>query len=182
MKADIAELNDYVFARTRMRLEGLTDGEYLWEPTPGCWSVRPGPGGTWTADGPARDGVGPLTTIAWRLWHLTDCYGSSRNAEWLGLATSAEPDSVPASTAVAALAILDEAAARWSGVIGELTDGDLTLPLGPIAGPFAESSRLGFVLHMIDEQIHHGAEIALLRDLYLASAGGELSPRPGDAG
>ena len=27
-------------------LETLTDEEYLWEPVPGCWSIRPtGPGG-----------------------------------------------------------------------------------------------------------------------------------------
>jgi hypothetical protein len=181
MKAEIVALSDYVFARTRVRLEGLTDGEFFWEPTPGCWSVRPGPTGTWIADGPAGDGVGPLTTIAWRLWHLTDCYGSSRNSEWLGLGTSSEADLAPASTAGAALANLNLAAVRWSAVLGHLTDEGLALPLGPIAGPFADSSRLGFVLHIIDEQTHHGAEIAVLRDLYLASGGG-LSPRPADAG
>ncbi len=25
----------------RPRLEGLGDGEYLWEPVPGCWNLRP---------------------------------------------------------------------------------------------------------------------------------------------
>ena len=25
----------------RPRLDGLTDNEYLWEPVPGCWSLRP---------------------------------------------------------------------------------------------------------------------------------------------
>lgn len=34
----------------RPRFEGLTDDEYLWEPAPGCWSVRPAPGGRFTID------------------------------------------------------------------------------------------------------------------------------------
>ena len=54
-------------------LETLTDEEYLWEPVPGCWSIRPtGPGGrgefeSWPAPEPA-----PVTTIAWRLSHLAE--------------------------------------------------------------------------------------------------------------
>ncbi len=34
----------------QVRLTGLTDEEYLWEPVPGCWSLRPGEGGRWQAD------------------------------------------------------------------------------------------------------------------------------------
>jgi ankyrin repeat protein len=40
--------------------------------------------------------------------------------------------------------------------------------LGPIGGQYADSDRAGFVFHMLDEFIHHGAEIALLRDLHRA--------------
>jgi hypothetical protein len=52
--------------------ETLTDEEYLWEPVPGCWSIRPtGPGGrgeieqAWPDPEPA-----PVTKIASRLSHL----------------------------------------------------------------------------------------------------------------
>ena len=51
-------------------LETLTDEEYLWEPVPGCWSIRPtGHGGqgkfeSWLDPDPV-----PVTTIAWRLSH-----------------------------------------------------------------------------------------------------------------
>ena len=41
----------------RARLDGLTDDEYLWEPAPGCWSVRPR--GTGTA--PVQAGSGAMT-------------------------------------------------------------------------------------------------------------------------
>src|SRR6202451_844701 len=53
-------------------LETLTDEESLWEPVPGCGSIRSaGPGGrgefdqAWPDPEPA-----PVTTIAWRLSHL----------------------------------------------------------------------------------------------------------------
>ena len=39
-------------------------------------------------------------------------------------------------------------------------------PCGPAEGPFAELPLAGLVLHINREVIHHGAEIALLRDLY----------------
>ena len=45
------------------------------------------------------------------------------------------------------------------------TDG-LAEPCGPAEGPWAERPRAELVLHINRELIHHGAEIALLRDLY----------------
>ena len=39
---------------------------------------------------------------------------------------------------------------------------------GPAEGPWAEHSMAELVLHINREAIHHGAEIALLRDLYAA--------------
>ena len=39
-------------------------------------------------------------------------------------------------------------------------------PLGPIAHEYAESSKVALVLHNLDEQIHHGAELGVMRDLY----------------
>ncbi len=44
-------------------------------------------------------------------------------------------------------------------------------PCGPAEGPFAEMPLAGLVLHINREVIHHGAEIALLRDLYLHREG-----------
>ena len=53
-------------------LETLTDEEYLWEPVPGCWSIRPtGPGGRGEFEQAQPDPEpAPVTTIAWRLSHL----------------------------------------------------------------------------------------------------------------
>jgi hypothetical protein len=42
--------------------------------------------------------------------------------------------------------------------------------LGPIAAEYADSSKAALVLHHLDEQIHHAAEIGVLRDLYQLDA------------
>jgi uncharacterized damage-inducible protein DinB len=108
------------------------------------------------------------------MFHLTDCYGADRIGEWLGVeggpSCTYQRDGAGA-TADAARALLDEAHARWRRVLVATTDASLAVPLGPIAGPYGRDTRAAFVLHMLDEFIHHGAEIALLRDLYRVTPG-----------
>jgi hypothetical protein len=52
----------------------------------------------------------------------------------------------------------------FSGLLG--TDG-LARPCGASEGPYANRPMAALVLHINREVIHHGAEVALLRDLYL---------------
>jgi len=169
MKSDLVETSDYVFARTRGRLDRLTDSELFWEPVADCWSVRVADDGTYRADGRTGDGHEPFTTISWRLWHLTSCYGSERNAAWLGVTRPGggfeQDDPVPASAALA-LAALEDAHRYWHEVLDALPADAWSEPLGAIAGPYGEASKANFVLHQLDEQIHHGAELGVLRDLY----------------
>jgi hypothetical protein len=40
----LAEM-DEVYPTLRLRLEGLTDEEFFWEPVPSCWTVRLGEDG-----------------------------------------------------------------------------------------------------------------------------------------
>ena len=42
----------------------------------------------------------------------------------------------------------------------------LVRPCGPAEGPYADYPLAELVLHINREALHHGAEIALLRDLY----------------
>ena len=183
-KENLLNLSDYTFQRTRARLEGLTDDEYFWEPTPDCWTIRRQADGHYIADWAVPlSGTGPFTTIAWRLWHLINCYGAARNAAWLDVHVSDAAAEIPAAavtsdaafadgtappTATEALAALDPAYEFWRRCLSAVTEESLGETLGPIAGQYAESDRAGFVLHMLDEFIHHGAEVALLRDLYRA--------------
>jgi hypothetical protein len=165
---DIISLSDYAYQRTRGRLAGLTDDEYFWEPVPGCCGVRREDSGDYRADDPGP-GDPPFTTIAWRLWHLTENYGGQRNPQWLGVQRQPggfEHDDPAPATAAQALATLDRAHAFWQDLLQAVPAASWWAPLGPVAGPFAEADRASLVLHQIDEQIHHGAELGVLRDLY----------------
>ena len=83
-----------------------------------------------------------------------------------------ERDDPAPATAAAAIAVLERAHAFWQGVLRELPAGSWWEPLGPIAGPYAEDDKASLVLHQLDEQIHHGAELGVLRDLYLRNRTG----------
>lgn len=178
-RADVMGLSDYVYQRTRSRLAGLTDDEYFWEPVPGCWTIRRTGSGAYRADYTDRpvavlrpatgDGDPPFTTIAWRLWHLIGCYGGKRNPQWLDVELPPggfERDDPAPATAAEAIAILDRARAFWQDLLQELPAASWWEPLGPVAGPYAEEDKAALVLHQLDEQIHHGAELGVLRDLY----------------
>jgi hypothetical protein len=161
----------------RPRLDGLTDDEYLWEPVAGCWSLRPRAEATSEGAAGAGDVVAdfaypppdpePVTTIAWRMAHMSIGIFGMRAANHFGDGGVDYASTDWPLTAAGGLALLDEHYAAWStGVRGRDPDG-LARPIGPLEGPFADYPFAALVLHINREAIHHGAEIALLRDLYL---------------
>ena len=180
LKADLLGLSDFAWQRLRTRLDGLTDEEYLWEPVPGCWSVRPT--GHPPDDGAGVGAVGfrmdaavlppepsPFTTAAWRIAHLVVVLQEERTATWVGVRPEpADGEPVVPGSAAAALDALDRAYAAWRRRLAATNEDALGQPLGPIAGPYAKDSRNAFVLHILDELIHHGAEVGVVRDLYHA--------------
>ncbi|MGP4004104.1 DinB family protein [Streptomyces sp. 8N706] len=160
----------------RPRLDGLSDDEYFWEPVPGCWSVRPrgestapitaGAGG-FTIDFAVPEPDPPrVTTIAWRLGHLIVGVLGARVAAHFGGPPADYQSFVYAGTAERALAQLDEAYSGWAEGVRGLGEEGLARPCGPAEGPYADEPLAALVLHINREVIHHGAEIALLRDLY----------------
>lgn len=166
----------------RHRLKGLSDEEYRWEPVAGCWNVRPR--GESTA--PMAVGSGefsidfaqpepeppPVTTIAWRMAHLIVGVFGERAASHFG-GPAMDYETFPyAGTADEALAQLDEAYRRWSEGVRGLGEDGLNRPCGPAEGPYAEAPLAELVVHINREAIHHGAELCLLRDLYLHRSGG----------
>ena len=117
-------------------------------------------------DGPARPGDPQVfTTLAWRLCHITEFLTADRNGRWLAShAERVQPGSGAPRTSAEALEVLESAYAVWSGLLAGMTDDALEHPIGEVAGPYAgphEGLRLPSC-----ELIHHGAEAALLRDLY----------------
>ena len=173
VKADLIDLSDQVWTRLRARLEGLTDEEYLWEPAPGSWSVRERADGAWRHEWvqPEPDPA-PFTSLSWRLWHLIDMYGEDRAWKWLDLSPQGDAvgldavDPVPPRTAADALEQLDAAHGRWDAHLHLVTEESLGELIGPVGGDYAERTRTAYVLHMLDEYVHHGAEVSLLRDLW----------------
>ena len=161
---------DHVWGRFVGRLDGLSDEEYLWEPVAGCWSLRKASDGHWRLDGNGGGGPAPhpvpVTTIAWRVGHLgplalggfTDrCFGTGAfRRENLELAPNAE----------AVVALLDAQFRAWRDGLADLTPSEWRAPLGSSWGPYAEANMVDLALHVLDEVVHHAAEVGVLRDLY----------------
>lgn len=160
----------------RPHLDGMTDEEYRWEPVPGCWSIRPraeaitpmaSGGGDLVADFafPAPEPP-PVTTIAWRMAHLTIGVFGARNASHFGGPPADYFTWDYAGDAATAVKQLDDAYAGWVAGVRTLDAAALERPVGEAEGPWAASPYADLVLHISREAIHHGAEILLLRDLY----------------
>ncbi|WP_327303157.1 DinB family protein [Streptomyces sp. NBC_01298] len=161
----------------------LTDEEYLWEPVADCWSVRrradgPGPratalagAGDWGRDAAAypHPWPPPFTTIAWRLSHLTEML-ALRADHTAGSRSLTRADQRVEGGAAAALTGFDSAAGAWRDALRCVdeaaldTVGYCTYP----HGSDAEEPFVDIAWWVNQELLHHGAEIALLRDLYRA--------------
>ncbi len=171
----VEQLDWHWNAQLRPRLKGLVDDEYFWEPVPNCWNVRPrGTGiaavaagtGDFTVDFefPAPDPT-PVTTIAWRLAHLTVGVFGMRAARHFGGPEMDYENFDYAGTADQALGQLDETYRNWTAGIRNLSTDRLAAPCGEPG--FEQYPYAALVLHIDREAIHHGSEIALLRDLYI---------------
>jgi hypothetical protein len=148
------------------RLQGLTDAEYFWEPAPSVWTVRPhaSESGRWEIDydWPPPDPP-PLTTIAWRLVHLA-------NGNWIYWEHAFGPGR-RMFTDLVVPGHADDARGYWkdsresiSAWLDQVADNDLS----EMRPSHQEAPRTAgeMIMILVDEQVHHGAEIALMRDLY----------------
>ena len=160
---------DRVWRRERGRCEGLTQDEYLWEPVADCWSVRPDGDGVWRAVQPRLDPepeLAPVTTIAWRLWHIaSDCladYASRGLGDWpLAVEGTDWYESVDDG-----LAVTDQAWAGFRSGLDDLGEAGLWGPLGEQHDDWAAEPWARLAIHALGEVAHHGGEIGLLRDLW----------------
>ncbi|MET7418849.1 DinB family protein [Dactylosporangium sp. NPDC005555] len=151
------------------RLGGLTDDEYFWEPVKDCWSVRTAADGRATLDGTRETPEPPpVTTIAWRLTHVAFQVLAIRTSTHFGdgsltMATAQLP--VSADAAVAALRAHYQ---DWRDAVSGLDKAALERPIGEAEGPWGDRPMATLMLHVNREVMHHGAEVALLRDLHRA--------------
>ena len=157
----------------RRRWDGLTDEEYLWEPVPGMWSVRPRGEGVAVEVGSGDHIIDfafpepsppPVTTIAWRIGHLlVGVFGDRIARHFGGPPVSYDTYDYPV-TAADALDRIDAMYARLDRrrpIAGRRCS---ATPCGEDG--YEQDTMAALILHIHREVIHHGAEISLLRDLY----------------
>jgi len=172
------QLTDAV-ALSRIRLDGLTDNELIWEPQPAMWSIRHradatspdafGPGAYVLDADHNLDpfASGPLTTIAWRIGHLVSCFAG--RWEWtFGDRATPPTDLVDFTPDTTMVERLWHEIDRWVVAVDQLDDVRLD-QVGFGQYPDGLDPDVPFVTivrWMNRETIHHLAEVALLRDLY----------------
>ena len=170
---------DSAWGLLEARLAGLTDEEYLWEPVAGCWSLRPrGQArsrhpegrGQWLLDGESPPPhPPPFTTIAWRLCHIAS--GELLRYDWtFGRHHLETGDILWPPTAAEAVTFATGAHNRWRIALEGVSTAELD-EVGRSQMPYGLDPEVRFadLLAWTNlELIHHGAEVACLRDLYRA--------------
>jgi hypothetical protein len=164
----------------QVAVPAMTDDEYLWEPVPASWSIRrraDGPGvgatkligaGEWGWDGGSpHPWPPPVTTIAWRLGHLSEML-TMRADYTIGAHVLTSDDFLFSGDVRGGLASFVAGADAWRAALVSADDAALD-EIGRSTYPNGSDSEdrfIDLVWWVNQELIHHGAEIALLRDLY----------------
>jgi hypothetical protein len=159
----------------RPRLATLTDEAFHWEPVADMWGVRrradarsalpQGAGDVvmdYDLDPPSPT---PVTTIAWRLGHIAVVYGE-RAANHFGEGGVTHGTTDWPLDVAGMLALIDRGHDQWVAGIAGLGPDGLARPCGPAEGPYAAEPLANLVLHINREVLHHGAEVALMMDLF----------------
>ena len=150
------------------RLDGLTDDEFRWPPTPGAADLVEQDG----ALRAAPDADQPTRTIAWTLAHLADMCWLRADYTDGGKDRPLEYGPFP-GTAGQAVAELRRAAARWRRGRSPPPRPSRRLQVGYSSYPVGMDPDLPFVdivWWLNRELIAHGADIATIRDIYAARA------------
>ena len=168
----ILDSMDDKVAELLARLAGLTDDEYRWEPAADMWSVR-GTGDEAAVEfDPDRDiDPAPMTTIAWRMWHIaSDCF-----AGYTTTFNGVDEDQIDVGWTVSAAEAVRRLESSWTELRAVLAGvDDWFTELGDAFGPWHQHCVADFAMHASNELVHHGAEIGTMRDLYRA-----VGPRAG---
>jgi len=158
------------------RMAGLTDDEFWWEPEPGTFGLTRRDDGCFYEwpPGSRHETTPPVTTIGWRLAHMSLGCFYQRWQTYFG-EPLADWTVVPfVDNAADALAHLEEWKNQWRSSLEAAGEAFLWEPLGDREGdiPIMQLGKadpvINLVLHINREAMHHGAEICLLRDLYRA--------------
>lgn len=182
----------------------LTDDELLWDPMPGCWTVRPVEEsqtatpfvvGAWVADFDADlvtaavggKAIEPLTSIAWLFWHVGSQPGRTAQLDFLGGAHTADSgwtspyiaDHPIFTTAEEAVGTMRAGWRALDAALRSATDEQLERPVRfwGYGGPGPMATGAQVIASTLNEVSHHGTQIGVLRDLYRLCAGASIENR-----
>lgn len=145
-------------------VEGITDKEYFWKPVQNCWTVHLNNEDQWIVDyeTPEPDPP-PFTTIAWKLVHLASCKIMYHEYAF-GEAKLTWDDLQIPHNSTNAVSWLGEAHYQLRKELDHLEESDLEEMRPTNWGDTWQIWRIFWA--MICHDLHHGAEIGCLRDLY----------------
>lgn len=159
---------DEAWEMLRQWVGGLTDEEFFWEPVPGCWTAHPDESGRWVLHYAIPDpDPTPFTTIAWRLIHIATCKVMYYEYAFGPGELTWEELEIP-HTVTDTIALLEEGHTRLRRALDGLGDEELAEMRLTNWGEKWPTWRIFWT--MISHDLHHGAEIGCLRDLFRLKA------------
>lgn len=167
--ADLVWQFDLAWALADLHLSALDADDFLWEPAPLTWTVRPDASGVWRPDwADTEPDPVPVPTIGWLTWHVT--WWWSVTVDHLSGATPRDRHAViwpgDGGAAVAGLRTL---AAQWRQLLDSRTAADLAAPSSFPWSATAGSTVAHTALWVNVELTKNIAEIGQLRLLRAAA-------------
>lgn len=158
---------DLAWALADLHLAALVEDDFLWEPAPLCWTVRPDASRVWRPDwADVEPDPVPMPTIGWLSWHI-DWWWSTAMDHMLGTTPRERTDVHWAGNGAAAVARLQDLATLWSEVLATV---DLQKPSAFPWSANAGRTVADTALWVNVELTKNIAEIGQLRLLRAASA------------
>ncbi|HJT92294.1 MAG TPA: DinB family protein [Mycobacterium sp.] len=161
MTDDLLWQFDLAWALADLHLSALVDDDFLWQPAPLCWTVRPDAAGVWRPDW-ADDEPDPMPvpTIGWLAWHI-QWWWSTAIDHLTGATPRDRTDVTWPGNGGDAVAHLRELSASWRDVLAAA--GDLNAPSSFPWGADAGRTVAHTVLWVNVELTKNVSEIGQLR-------------------
>ncbi|MER7697966.1 MULTISPECIES: DinB family protein [unclassified Streptomyces] len=162
---------DLTWSLFEYHLERLGTEDFLWQPTPLCWTVHRQADGRWLPDwAETEPDPVPVPTIGWLSWHI-DWWWSTAVAHALGQKPQDREDVAWPGDAESAVGRLRELREEWLRVLEGLGDGGLDAPAPFPWGRGTDHTVAHMAAWVNAELMKNVAEIGQLRMLRAASSG-----------
>ena len=158
------------WALAELHLSALVDDDFLWQPAPVSWTVRPDANGVWRPDwADAEPDPLPIPTIGWLTWHI-EWWWSATIDHLSGRTPRNRSDVAWAGSGAAAVAELRALAAQWRELLAGLAGDELERPSAFPWGPDTGHTVAHTALWVNVELTKNIAEIGQLRLIRAAGA------------